>query len=410
MTGTPVGVQDQAAGTGIAELLALDVSADLPASLLASKVQPVDPLPVGEPFMWKCAPPTFVGAAQSETQALTPVATIKVPAGNLLIVEGGSMFVSTAEEQVMKVARRYPLYHHNQAAVPAAVAAPAVATAAQDVGMDADSLTRSYKITFRDAVGRENIASAASASLATTAANRRIAVTLPALPAGAVGYNIYRTTGGNAAAGPWYYANEDIALSHSDVRLDADLETSRTAPAAATWDALAHKVVAPEQGELVLEVFSALTAAPGAVVYQNINGRRDYVAITPAPALTLGTRYRIKLRGETRAGLPIPTQTGNMPVDQRFSDFGARAVEGFNNTPAAIAGQLIVWGEMELGSTEMATTAVPMAASYHRMRVERPAVFPPGSELAIIAGGTAGQVTAIKEFRIWGRVHPIPTS
>ena len=339
----------------------------------------------------------YLRASQSFTppfisETLPPVTCLayRVPSNKTLILAGAQIALFLADQTTARICRRYRLLGKNVTAAPAAAAAPAVALQAHDVGMDAGTYT--YKIAQVDGLGNENAASAASAAVVTVAGTLAVNVTLPALGTGGVAWRVYRTTAGG---GTYFFCAEATVTPYRDVKPDSNLDQSRTP--ANTWGTTVSEV-ADAPCQLVFEAFSALAAAPTQIVYTNHLGVRSSVAIAPATAL--GTRLKMKLSQEGRAFLSVPTAIGNMPQDQRVSDFGATEVIGFQQTAAAIGGCWIVWGYAVMATAEF--QVVPPNGAAQQMPINRPLVFPPGSEMTIDVGNTVGAANGVREIEASG--------
>ena len=178
--------------------------------------------------------------------------------------------------------------------------------------------------------------------------------------------------------------------------------------AAATWGNAFTGDVADGPCELVYACLNALSAAPARLVYTDDSNKRDNVAFAPATAA--GTFLRIPLAEQETASLwASPAVAANFQTqDARITDYGARDVHGFNNTPAAMGGQWVIWGMQPL--IEVVYSAAAFAGMRPTNAFSRAVPVPPGATIAVEIGHSLSETAAaaFKDIEVFGRLYDIP--
>ena len=397
-----IGVTDQAAGAGVQEFLGL---AD-PRYGGGGIVQAVTDFAVGDAISLhggSSFTPPLVGAVAGGMIVLA----WRPPPDKILIVDDAQFLSEVADESFCRIGKRHFLYGRNNVAAPAAPAAPTVAVAASVVGMDLAAYT--YKVAPVNAIGQEGPISPASAIVTTTAGNRRVNVTPPALPTGAVGWAIYRSLAGQTG-GPWYWLTYTrYGTAFPDANPDSALDT--TLVPSNTWavaDAPAVDVCAGGSGELLLETLIAMTAAPANVIYREVRGRWRSAPLSPA--LTVGrTRSQLYAAGDSFAAAGVNTMFGRgsqFAQGDRTYDFNVAAIAGFDGP--GTGGAFVVWGAHPWVVSELAAAGIPSV--YPFAGLKRPLIVGPNAEVYAEIGNTAAAAAGLRQVTINGRLVPIATS
>lgn len=387
---TGVGVTDSAPGAGIADVLALleTINGNERA------IQLIEQVAMGSKALTLRASLTYTPVLIADTVPPAPVLSYCVPAGKAFIFDGAHLMSPVADENLMRVCRRYLLKGNNAQAAPSALAAPTPTLTAHDAGNTDDGIY-SYKVAPIDAFGKEGVISAASSNVTTSAGNRLVSLALAALPTGAVGYRLYRTLKGGAV---YYFLDETNATPYLDVAPDADLDQTRTP--ATTWGVAPTADTPVGTCEAQFECVTALAQAPTRMVYKDERGKQD--AITQTPTATAGARSRMKARNEARSFATTPSGITGLYADAKASDFGISSVLGFNIANATIGGQWVVWGLQVLAATRWLT--VPAAGAVVGCDPPRPYLFPPGSELIVDLGTTVAAAAGVRDISVFGRL------
>lgn len=274
---------------------------------------------------------TFTAPAMTATTPPQTVLNFLVPTSYTLIIDDAYMVATTADELFARLSRRYLFFGWNSTAVPANPAqAPSTVLATSEAGMDIGAF--SYRVKFHDIFGRYTGASATSPASTTVAGQRTIQVaTSVALPTGAVGYALFRTSSNGAT----YYFLDHITVSTAwrDGHPDADLDLTVTAGAATTWGGSPTTAVASGGCEVIMQIVSSCSVLPAQMTYVNSRGKYSVVAVTPANSVN--NRHRPPLDREggaftSTAGAVLGTSMLS-PFIKR-SDFGATAVKGFDGS------------------------------------------------------------------------------
>ncbi len=396
------GVTDQAAGAGVQEFLGL---AD-PRYGGGGIVQAVTDFAVGDAISLhggSSFTPPLVGAVAGGMVVLA----WRPPPDKILIVDDAQFLSEIADESFCRIGKRHFLYGRNNVAAPAAPAAPTVAVAASVVGMDVGAYT--YKVAPVNAIGQEGAISPASATATTTAANRRVNVTPPAMPTGGVGWAIYRSLAGQTG-GPWYWLTYTrYGTAFPDVNPDSALDTALVP--ANTWaiaDAPAVDVCAGGTGELLLETLIAMTAAPANVIYREVRGR--WRSATLSPALTVGrTRSQLFGAGDSFAAAGVNTMFGRgsqFAQGDRTYDFNVAQIAGFDGP--GTGGAFVVWGAHPWAVSEVTVAGIPSV--YPFAGLKRPLIVGPNAEVYAEIGNTATAAAGLRQVTINGRLVPINAS
>jgi hypothetical protein len=236
---------------------------------LAALIQGVSVIPIGDPWQIKGSL-SFTPTLITDTLPPSPILAWKVPSGRALLWTGGVYHNLAAATEYLRVCRRFFLYGWQATAAPAAPAAPTVALMALTSGIGTAG-TYTYKVAPFDTFHRESAATVASGSVTLAGTNQGVTVTPPALPTGAVGYNIYRTLAGGAI---YYYVGSTLgAAAYNDAQPDAAINPATNGSLdrqpSATWatGAIAGEVM-DGPGEAIVEVGAiALTGPPTSLVY-----------------------------------------------------------------------------------------------------------------------------------------------
>lgn len=311
-----------------------------------------------------------------------------------------------------RVVKRHVLYASTQTAAPAAGAVPTGAALAY-TGAANGGGTYQYKYVAVDIWGNEGNYSAASANVA-PAANNGVTVTMPAVPAGAAGYNVYRTVTGPGAT--WFFLGRTNTTTFRDITPDSALTLA--AGTIGAWGTLPAIETVNAPMELVMEKFVALTGtAPVIISTKTFPGTTDNNrVVTIAPGAAVG-RYRIPGEVEAKAFLAAPTITTALARDidanytyggktQINAAFGDIAVNSFNQSDAGMGGTFVVWGHELVGVTEgpaAAATAGFGEASAFSMKWVASPVFAGTDEIAIEIGSSITNNAVSFEITVSGR-------
>jgi len=403
MTATAkVGVTDNAAGAGVAELISAIVAE------LGSSVQMMDFLPAGDEFSMKAYSPSVTIPASSNTVPGWDCAAFMVPPGKFVVLDRAVCGRAAASPLTLRVSTRYLLAGNCAQASPAAGGAPTVAavTLGFDTGMGTGGY--SYKISQVNALNQESALSTVSATVTPTAL-QGINITIPALGTGAVAYRIYRSLSG-APAGPWYWETDAIAGVYTSTMDDSVLTTTMgsTQHPGVTWgNAFVPSSVPQPVGpvEMIYEnVGVALSAAPTQIFYTSTRGVPSFALF--APALTVNTRVRIPPANEGRA-FATPSPTPFMLQNPQIADYGASSVIGFDKTYATLGGQWVIWG---YGAAEQTVIeSAPIAGGRNMSKFWKPAVFGPGNTIVGQVSSVATAVASVIDLEIYGRMFDLPT-
>jgi hypothetical protein len=397
------GVQDTAAGAGVAEYLGLNGG-------LAALLQAVSVLPIGDPWQIKGSL-SFTPTLISDTFPPKYVLAWKVPSGKALLFTGGLVHALAAATEYWRVCRRYFLYGYQATAVPAAPVAPTVALQAATDGIGSSG-SYSYKVAAYDTFRREGPASPASATVTLTGTSRAVSVTPPALPTGGIGYNVYRCLAGQQAAGPWYFVGSTFgATAYIDAEPDAGVDTALIPLNNWAVGSIAGEVM-DGPGEIIVEVGPvALTGAPTHIVYTGAYGEQKQVVAATFPT-TVGQRIRVKTYGETSNFVPVPTAVNNAWRGPHTSDvrtreeedLGATAVSGVNAAPTA--GSFIVWGQQVIGVSEREEATAAIKAKAIQPVHPSGVLIPPLGEIVAEIGALAAGVAAVRDVSLFGLLIP----
>lgn len=396
-----VGVTDSAAGAGVQEFVGLETGAD-PNAL----IQAIDIVPGGEEFYMNAWSASITPLVVSATAAYWDVAAMQVPTGKFLLVDALAITnITGADETVMRIAKRYRFAGNCAQASPAAGGAPTVAAVAM-VGSGLGTGSYSYKLSQLNALGQESALSTVSATVTPTA-GQAINITIPALGTGAVAYRIYRTLSGAGGTGPWYWIDDAIAGTYTDVMPDSDVTgpmRGSTQHPGTTWGNAFTGESAPTACEMVYENNGvALASAPTQIAYVSSKGVRSVVAF--APAVTANLRQRIPPSNEGRAFAAAGTAAFMLQRDE-LGDYGAVAVVGFDKSYATIGGQWLVYGY-----SVRATTTLDMAPVIGRVEtwLPKPALFTAGETVVGQIGNLGTAAAGVRMVEIIGRMFDIPT-
>lgn len=396
------GVTDTAAGAGVHEYLAFQED-------LAGLTQAVMQVPCGDQWHIKGSlsmTPTLI----TDTFPPAPVMAWKVPSGKALLFTGGVGLSLAASTEYYRVCRRFFLWGYQATAAPSAPAAPTVALTAMTAGIGTSG-AYTYKVAPLDTFRRESAATVASASVTLTGTNQGVTVTPPALPTGAIGYNIYRTLAGGAT---WYFVGTTMGVTpYVDAAPDSQLDTGQTP--SATW---ATGAIAGETSdgpcEAIIEIGGiALTGPPTSLIYTgSYGGTNQMQAVTITN--TIGARTKFKPFLEASNFIPVGTLSANLwrgphTSDSRTrqeEDYGVTAIKGVNAVPSA--GAMMVWGQQVIGVGQRG--ADPVASTIHAYSIipTSPAgvLLPPLSELVVEIGALAAGVAGVREFSLNGLLLP----
>lgn len=400
------GFTDSAAGAGVLEALVNEFQGGDSTTLL----QAMDLLSGGAPLTLR----TVSGSVTPPTvTANTPawhVIARRVPDDQFWVIDYMTIQCSVADESWARLSRRYVLGGNVAAASPSAPAAPTVAAVTHDVGIDEANGANgfSYKYTWLNTLGQESLPSVTSSTVTPTAAQKRIDITVAALPGSAVEARLYRSRPG-VPAGPWFLLDHTPGTStYRDVHPDGDLDLSIQPPGAATWgNAFTGEGPMAGPGSLIYVCTAALAAAPTHIVYTNQRNRRSSVAFAPG---TAATQLRVALSDEGRYWANLSAIGTHMLQQPFIPDYGATDFIGFNNTKAVMGGSWVVYGIQPHKETHF-EGAIPIAGgnAITKFRTMNPLPFPPGSTIVIEAGGTAAQAPGTREITAYGRSYALPT-
>jgi hypothetical protein len=399
-----VGVPDSAAGAGVAEYFGMQ--GPLPGLLEAAAI-----IPAGDPWQIKGSL-SFTPTLITDTLPPSPILAWKVPSGRALLWTGGVYHNLAAATEYLRVCRRFFLYGWQATAAPAAPAAPTVALVALTSGIGTAG-AYTYKVAPFDTFHRESAATAASASVTLTGTSQGVTVTPPALPTGAVGYNIYRTLAGGAL---YYYVGSTLgAAAYTDAQPDAAIDTALVPSATWATGAITGETM-DGPGEIIIEVGAiALTAAPTTLVYKGAYAQQQQALAVTWPT-TIGARLRAKLSGEAANFVAVPTLAANLwrgpyTADVRTRhehDLGATAVLGVNAGPSA--GSFIVWGQQVIGTSDRQEATAAIRSS--RLIPVHPngILLPELSEIVCEVGALATGVAGVRDVSMYGALLPSTAS
>lgn len=400
-TAQKTGVNDSAAGTGIAEYLGL-------LGPLAALLQGVSVIPTGDTWQIKASlsmTPTLI----TDTLPPSPVMAWKVPANKALLFTGGIYHNLAAATEYVRVVRRYFLFGYQSSGPGAAPAAPTLAAQAATDGLGTTG-AYSYKIAAIDQFRREAVLSAASLTITPTTANRAVSVTPPALGTGQIGYNIYRTLVGGATY--YYVASTSGVTPYIDAQPDASIDTAKVPNQ--TWSGLGAVTgeVMDGPGEAIIEVGTpALTGAPAGLVYVGTYGeQKQYQAVT-FPT-TVGARLRFKPFQETQNLIAVATASANAwrglyaadSRDRHEEDLGVTAVTGHSVAPTA--GSYAVWGQQVIGATDREEATAAIKAKKIIPCTPYGVLIPPLGEIVCEIGALALGVVGVRDFALHGMLLP----
>lgn len=408
-TGTLLGVRDEVPNNQSKELLVLS-------GPLGGMVQAGMVIPFGDPWQMKASlshTPTII----TDTFPPSPILAWKVPTGEALLFTGGILHGLTAATDYVRVCRRYFMFGYQATAAPAAPAAPTTALVAMTAGIGSAS-AYTWKVAPLDTFRRESAVTAASSpALTLTATNRGASVTPPALPAGAIGYNIYRTLAGGST---YYFVGSTIgATAYTDAQPDSAINPATNGGVdrqpTATWatgDVTGETADGPV--EVILEVGAvALTGAPTALVYTGMYGEQQQFFAVTFPT-TVGQRIRAKLYGETANFVAVPVVAGGAntwrglhtsDARTRFPfDNGATKVAGVNAVPSA--GSYIVWGQQVIGATERIEATAAIKANVIVPISPHGVLIPALGEIVCEIGALAAGVASVRDVTIYGVLIP----
>lgn len=409
-----IGVRDEV-GTHplVKEILAVGTGG---ASPLGASVQATTIIPVGDLWQIKGSlshTPTII----TDTFPPSPILAWKVPSGKALLFGGGIAHGLAAATDYVRVCRRYFMFGYQATAAPAAPAVPTTALVAMTAGI-AGAGAYTWKVAPLDTFRRESAATAASTpALTLTATNRGASVTPPALPTGAIGYNIYRTLAGGAT---YYFVGSTIgATAYTDAQPDSAIDPAQNGGVDrqpnATWvtgDVVGETADGPV--ELIIEVGAvALTGAPTALVYTGGYGEQQQFFAVTFPT-TVGQRIRAKLYGETANFVAVPVVAGganlwrglhSSDARTRFPhDLGATKVAGVNAVPSA--GSYIVWGQQVIGSQERIEAAAAIKANRIIPTDPDGVLIPALGEIVVEIGALAAGVASVRDVSLQGLLIP----
>lgn len=398
-----VGVTDNAAGAGVAELMASAIAQ------LNTNAQIMDILPAGDDFSMKAVSASVTVTTTSVTIPPWDCAAFQVPAGKFVVLDRASILRYAAAPVSLRVCTRYMLAGNCAQAAPAAGGAPTVAATTLGFTSGLGTGSYSYKISQVNALGQEGPLSTVSATVTPTS-TQSISITIPALGTGAVAYRIYRSLSGAGGTGPWYWVDDAIAGAYLDQVADSYLTTVRgsTQHPGTTWGTAFNPASVPQPPgpvEMIYEnVGVALSAAPTTLYY--LSGKGIPSAVAFAPAVTVNTRVRIPPSGEGR-GFAASGPGSFQLQNPQIADYGATRVFGFNNTYAAAGGQWVIWGYAPQEATVFEAAAV--AGGRNMSKFWKPCVFGPGDTIVgqVFSSGTAA--ASVLELEIQGRMFDIPT-
>lgn len=393
------GVPDTAPGASVLEYLALQ-------SALAAAVQGVAIIPHGDPWQIKGSlsyTPTLI----TDTLPPNPVLAWGVPEDKALLFTGGIYHCLAAATDYVRVVRRHFLAGVISSALPAATAAPTTTTVNTLAGSSMGAGTRSYKVAPYNMLRQEGNISPAAANLVISA-TQNVSISFPALPAGAIGYNIYRTLAGGST---WYYIGSSTQTNnYIDGQPDAAVDTSLTP--SVSW---AVGYVAGETmdgpGEAIFEVGPvAVTSPPGTIWYLGASGQTRQGIVYTMPT-AIGARLRFKPYNEATAFTAAPTAAANLwrgPLTdkRRYSekDNGIRGIVAMSFVPAT--GDFVVWGQQVIGSTLRNEAAAAIKAMTIIPTNPHGVLIPPGGEIVAEVGALATGVAAVRDISLKGMLIP----
>lgn len=396
------GVIDTAAGAGVVEYLALQ-------GALAALSQAVSVIPHGDPWQAKGSlsmTPTLI----TDTFPPAPLMAWKVPTGKALLFTGGEVHVLAAAIEYYRVVRRYFLWGYNATAAPAAPAAPTVALTAMTAGIGTAGVF-SYKLCPINTFRQESAPTVASANVTLTSTNQGVTVTPPALPTGAIGYNIYRTLVGGST---WYYVATTMGVTpYVDAAPDSQLDVAQTPSATWVTGAILGET-SDGPCEAIIEIGAiALTGPPTSLIYTGTYGGTNQMqAVTITNSI--GGRVRFKPFQEAQAFVPVPTLAANLwhgphTSDTRTrqeEDYGVTAILGVNAVPTA--GAMIVWGQQVIGVGQRG--ADPAAGTIHAYSIiptnPHGVLIPPQGEIVFEIGALAAGVAGVRDVTLSGLLLP----
>lgn len=401
-TAVKTGVTDSAAGAGVNEYLGLQ-------GPLAALSQVVSVLPHGDPWQIKGSL-SFTPTVITDTFPPAPLMAWKVPSGKALLFTGGVVHSIAATLEYYRVCRRYFLWGYQATAAPAAPAAPTVALTAMTAGIGTTGAYL-YKVAPIDTFRRESAATAASSSVTLTSTNQGVTVTPPALPTGAVGYNVYRTLAGGST---YYYVGTTMGVTpYVDAAPDSQLDTGQQPSATWTTGAISGETM-DGPGEAIIEVGAiVMTSPPTSLIYNgSYGGRNQMQAVTITN--TIGARTRFKPFFEAQNFIPVGTLSANTwrgphTSDTRTrqeEDLGVTQILGVNAVPSA--GAMMVWGQQVIGVG--ARSADPVAATTHAYQLfptdPNGILIPPMGEIVFEIGALAAGVAGVRDVTLVGTLIP----
>lgn len=330
---------------------------------------------------------------------------------------------AVASTIMARVVKRHVLYASTQTAAPAAGAVPTGAGLAYNGAQNAGG-TYQYKYVAVDIWGNEGNYSGASLNVS-PGANNGVTVTCPAVPAGAAGYNIYRTKTGPGAT--FYFLGRTNTTTFRDIIGDVSLTLA--AGTIGAWGTLPTvELSAATTMEMVMEKFVALGSAPTILstpTYPStLDGNR---VVTIAPGTGVG-RYRIPGEVESKAFVTTPTITtalardidaaywsaqhaGTAQMNAVFGDRGGSI--SFNLADATMGGTFVVWGHELVGVTDGINPLSNNAGTNQlagftegstlTMKWVAPPVFAGGEEIAVEIGAGATAASTVLDVYLVGR-------
>lgn len=396
------GVADTAPGAGVVEYLAMQ-------GPLAALQQACSIIPCGDPWQIKGSlsmTPTLI----TDTFPPAPVMAWKVPSGKALLFTGGVAHVLAATLEYYRVCRRYFLWGYQATAAPSAPAAPAVALTAMTAGIGTSG-AYTYKVAPLDSFKKESAATVASSSVTLTGTNQGVTVTPPALPTGAIGYNVYRTLVGGST---WYFVGTTMGVTpYVDAAPDAQLDTGQTPTATWATGAIAGDVT-DGPCEAIIEIGGiALTGPPTSLIYTGTYGGTNQMqAVTITN--TIGARTRFKPFSEAQSFIPVGLLSANLwrgphTADTRTrqeEDYGVTEILGVNAVPSA--GAMMVWGQQVIGVGGRMSD--PVAATIHAYPIiptsQHGILIPPLGEIVVEIGALAAGVAGVRDVTLTGLLIP----
>lgn len=375
----------------------------------------------GTPFTLRATGAAFTPPVVTATQPPQPVMTFN---GKFLGTTVNSYVIDSVNIRILapaatsvalmgRLVKRQIMYASTVTAAPAAGAVPTGAALAY-TGAANGGGTYQYKYVAVDIWGNEGTYSGASLNVA-PAANNGVTVTCPAVPAGAAGYNIYRTLTGPGVN--FFYLGRTNTTTFRDITPDSSLVL--LANSIGLWGTKPNIDTVTSPVELVMEKFVALALAPTIISTKTYPGAIvNNRVVTIAPAVAVG-RYRIPGEVEGKAFLTTPTITTALARDidinyaggagagsgQLNSAFGDIAINSFNIADAAIGGTFVVWGHSLVGVTD---AVPPVVGGFSEgttltMKWVAPPVFSSGEEIAIELGCSATAASVTAEVYVTGR-------